>query len=127
MGCGTGSGFLTRPESQVGVRAAELAHFRLDWSALQRQRTRLFIGAGIAEAELTNDRLGFIFDPTVQNGEVEAAGAEVAGGFDIAAQTWSTTFFLRTTLGMAWIPGWTVLSGRSPSVPFALLTINARF
>ncbi|MCA9705368.1 MAG: hypothetical protein KDK70_05945 [Myxococcales bacterium] len=127
VGCGTGSGFLTRPEAQQGVRASELAHFRLDWSALQRRRSRVFLGVGIAEAELTTDRLGLVFSPAVDEGDVEAAGAELAGGLDLRAQAWSTTFFVRTTMGMAWIPGWTSLTGRAPAVPFALLTMNARF
>ena len=127
VGCGTGSGFLTRPGAGLGARGAELAHFRLDWSPIQRRRSRVFLGMGIAEAELTTDRPGLVFAPALESGDVEAAGAELAGGLDLLTRALSTTFFVRTTVGMAWIPGWNLLSGRSPAVPFALLTINARF
>ncbi|MCH9682860.1 MAG: hypothetical protein K0V04_15595 [Deltaproteobacteria bacterium] len=127
VGCGTGSGFLTHPDAQRAARTSELAHFRIDWAAVRRRRSRVFFGMGVAEAELTTDRLGFVFSPAADRGDVEAAGAELAGGFDLVARKWSSTLFVRTTVGMAWIPGWTSLTGRSASVPFALLTMNARF
>ena len=125
VGCGSGSGFLY---PKAGGRTDnELAHFRLDWSAFSRGGLRLLLGVGIAEAEFGADLPGFVFAPDRTRDPPEAAGPEVAAGFDVPIATSISLLRVRIDAGVAWIPGLPTIAGLAPAAPFAVLTANAQF
>ncbi len=130
VGCGSGSGFMT---PQLPGAGPEIAHFRLDLSLPQLIRSpylELSVGAGLAEAELGPDELGFVFNPGAQQNVVEVAGPEVAAGLKFTPPTAGPVFDLRAHLdvGVAWLPGWTAIGGPGGDLaPFAVLTANGRF
>lgn len=124
--CGNGAGFLH--DDQV----SDMAHFRARYAAWMARRGRLegaaLAGAGFAEVQRPGDAAGFDFGE-VQEGAVEAAGAELSLG--ARGRYWfdpKAFLTVDVTAGGAWVPGAVeVLDQESPLVPFGALTVGVGF
>lgn len=125
VGCGTGAGFLHPGHAVEG--AGEVMHLRVDWTAWSSSYVSILLGVGIAEVEFAEDRTGLVFAPSSDTPSLEAAGTEVAVGFDVPLRTAWSTLRLRLDSGLAWIPGLPEIGGTSAWMPFGVFTANALF
>ncbi len=121
--CGNGAGVL---HNRGG---ADFAHFRLKAEPWQQQINRttwaLSLAAGFAEVQRSADAPGFRFGEAGE-GQVEAAGPEVAIGFSSRRKTGGGGHWVvDLTAGLAHIEGApAVMDVSGPNVPFVGLTMG---
>lgn len=124
--CGNGAGVL---HNRGG---SDFAHFRLRataWEQQSRDATwSLNMAAGFAEVQRSADAPGFRFG-AAEDGQVEAAGPEVAVGLSTRRQAGGVGHWVvDLTAGVAHIDGAPAVMGVSgPVVPFVGLTMGAGF
>lgn len=125
--CGTGAGVLHQGP------AAEMAHFRGRFTALEHETGRLqgglLLGAGVAEVQSGADAPGFRFGEAQSDDQVEAAGAELSAS--LKGRIWvdeRAYIVADLNAGAAFIPAApTVMGAEGPVLAFGALTLGLGF
>lgn len=119
--CGNGSGILHQRDT------IDMAHFRMSLQSTEIERSgwagHLSIGAGISEVQRGQDAAGFRFGDG-EDGQVEAAGPELAGGVQIRRST-GAPILVDLTAGFAHIPAAPiVLNSGGTVLPFVGFSVG---